>query len=396
MTISSATKQRQQIREVKAIDALKRHNAKKTSFNDIHQQKLWDVRVELIKSFKDKFVRDFDAFQPKKSSNMDTLTIQLVKHCFGKFSFPKFLERAWVEIQNVYQNRNHPQQPYSIFEQRLSVCIATGGSAHKEYFKNLGFTKKQTHNFLTCNNPQIENIIQAMIFGVAFTENNDKGIAFRICKSETLNSKISELFLRHIDRLETSKFEFWIKCIQWFAVNAPESHQKLDEVIDYIADQYRQNSNFEIHGKGYTFESIYRKTIEWHWALRRLKKIGNQSWEGMPYTSMNFKTWDDSNKRHEYWSIDQITDAQTLQKEGTSQRHCVYSYRDKCIEGRCSIWSLRHSFFEDDEWKSMTSKVTIEVSSYGSVVQSRGVANRAPTAVESRMISAWKVSNGIC
>lgn len=47
MTISSATKQRQQIREVKAIDALKKHNVKKTSFNVIHQQKLWDARVEL-------------------------------------------------------------------------------------------------------------------------------------------------------------------------------------------------------------------------------------------------------------------------------------------------------------------------------------------------------------
>lgn len=97
MSISSETKHRQEIREAKAIDALKLHNAKKkVSFNDIHQQKLWDARVELIQSFKDKFVRDFDAFQPKKSSNLDTLTLQLVKHCFGKFSFPKFLERAWT------------------------------------------------------------------------------------------------------------------------------------------------------------------------------------------------------------------------------------------------------------------------------------------------------------
>ena len=380
----------------KAIIALKK---KFVSATDIQTNKVWKARQELIESFKTKEVRPIDSFKPKKSSNLDTLTIQLVKHCYGKFPFPKYLEQSWLRITpTAFYNKTSTvvagDSPFSSFERDISVCIGSGGSVHKEYFKEYGFTKKQTHNILTCK-VQVENIIQAIIFGVAFTKNNNSGVSYRICKSEVLNTKLSELIRREYVPNKIEKVKFWIKCIQWFAVNAPDSHQKLDEVIDFVAHSFVQNPLFELHGKGYTFESLYRKTIEWHWSLRRLKKIGSISWEGMPYDSMTFKTWDESNKCFHYWKLDQITDSQSLQKEGTAQRHCVFSYRDRCVSGSCSIWSLRTSPEEDFSFGSGTRKVTIEVSSYGKVVQSRGTANREPTPLEKQLIAKWKVANNL-
>jgi len=90
--------------------------------------------------------------------------------------------------------------------------------------------------------------------------------------------------------------------------------------------------------------------------------------------------------------------------EGRKQKHCVYGYVQRCVEGRCSIFSLRQYTLGivgvDDEGKPVKQKfdeltrVTVEVASDRSICQMKGVLNRMPTPEEASALNQWAGVNG--
>ena len=87
------------------------------------------------------------------------------------------------------------------------------------------------------------------------------------------------------------------------------------------------------------------------------------------------------------WTIRQIRTSQELLDEGTDLRHCVSSYRNAIMSKRSTIFSLKQ-----DGLRCITLEVRL---SECAIVQARGLQNRAPSALERKLIARWAADVGL-
>lgn len=325
--------------------------------------------VKDIESFRSQFIRSENNFVLKtKSKDRAKQLKELVRHVFHKYTVPEFMFDIWVE-----KATNNIRKQFDF--KQWYICVATGGSLYKEITKEY-LTKKETHTFLTCSHNI--NIEQALVYAIAKCEGAIDGIALRIARSKINDKRIDE---------------YWKQNIRWFAKNTPESISQINDLTDYLVAKKIEQPNFSLMGSGFTLQSLLKKMHDWHYDLRRLKAIGEAYWEGhaLEDTSYDFK---DQHNVDYTWHFYQIKSAKELQEEGNAQRHCVLSYKQSCIKGHCSIWSVKLGFaFES--LKQAKRKLTIELKNDGSIVQVRGLANRQMKNDERTIVSKWAKDNGL-
>jgi hypothetical protein len=322
------------------------------------------------------FIRNKESFSLRtKSKNRDKQRLEFVRHAFHLFPVPDFMFEAWESPQpnKTYGNGTRywlgPSYGFCAEEgYRLwYICIATGGSFYKEY-GHYWFTKKESHIFLNCKHDI--SINEAIIYAVAYAESNNMGRSLRIAKSKI--SDFSELT------------PFWKEVVRFFAQQDIKSKEIVDDIVDYIVYQQRENPDFTIIGKGHTLKSLLAKVETWHQDLRRLQLIGESNWEGIPLKDREYtqKNRDGSTST---WKFTQIKSAKALQLEGNAMRHCVLGYKRQCIANECSIWSLT---LNDNR------KLTIEVRDRA-IVQTRGLANRVARPDEKSVVKKWATDSGL-
>lgn len=320
-----------------------------------------------FKEYEGFFVRDKESFSLKtKSKNRDKQRQEFVRHAFHLYPVPAFMFNAWETKKPplAYYGREKfdfdTKEDYRLWY----ICIATGGSFYKEYGQYL-FTKKECHVFLNCKH-EIP-IKQAIIYSIAYAESNSIGKSLRISKTKVNTFNLPD--------------DFWGEVIRFFARQESESKEQLDDIVDYIVYRRRENPDFTIIGKGHTVESLTKKVTEWHQDLRRLKVIGDHFWEGIPVKDSQYsqKNPNKHDNTVNVWKFTQIKSAKDLQKEGNAMRHCVLSYKNDCIEGKSSIWSLT---LNDHK------KLTIEVRG-SRIAQVRGLANRIARDDEINVVKKW-------
>lgn len=342
--------------------------------------------IDRISEYKDFFVRDEALYVKKtKSSSRSKQTLELVRHVLQKYPVPSFMNYIWEDEVKTNEHAKNGK----IVKVKLSgkwpeyemwyVCIATGGSLHKEYFKDKGFTKKETHTFLNCRFDL--TIPQALVFAVAKASGGKDGNALRVARSKLVIYPFNE---------------FWKHVIRFFAQEDELTVNQIDDLIDYlqhkrteppageIGIRHESLSTFTIAGMGYTVESLTKKMKDWHYDLRRIKAIGNETWDGISVPDQTYVRTSQKGKKSN-WFFKQIRTAKELQQEGNAQRHCVYSYKQRCISGDISIWSLSN----EDEFGGIHRKLTIELTKDQRIVQARGLAQRAPREDEQHLMRVW-------
>lgn len=343
--------------------------------------------VDELDSFRARFFRDPDGFDPKiKSSSRNKKLHLLVRHVFGPYSVPSILHQAW-EVNEPgqraglnlrqgadrgYLNTNVNLRHYDFKE--WYVSIASGKSFYKEFARYI-MTKQEAHLFLNC--PHQLTLPQAMFFAVGKATGARDGVSLRLARS-----KISEQLFE----------DFWKDVVRFFAQtdHHPVSVDQTNDLVDYLIAKRRENPGFRIFGMGHTLPSLLRKMKDWHHELRRLRVMGDHKWEGHALNDDSFETeidgWD------YFWDFRQIKTSKDLAAEGTAMRHCVYGYRHGCISGEHSIWSLSLRNARSQESKR---KITIELRNNGQIAQKRGLANRAARPEENHVINLWARKNGL-
>lgn len=313
---------------------------------------LYEKRIRNPETFKIKF----------KTNDLDKKILYFTKHIFCKYKTPKFFDKL-LNQKDFGSSKNIDY--YDWF-----ICLATGGSLYKEHFKYM-LTKKETHAFSNCPHEEF-NVKEALVYGVAFAESNNVGISKRIALSNLSKKDIT--------------LDFWKNCIKFFAntERVPDSISKLNDLIDYLNHEFTMDRNFNIFGSGYTLVSLNKRMIDWHHQLRRVREFGNFTWEGHSHQGLFFVR-NEGKLNEEIYQIKQITTSKELLEEGRSQHHCVFSYKQSCINGVCSIWSLT---------LNGKRKVTIEVVNKR-IVQAKGFANRITTSQEDFIINKWCESAAI-
>jgi len=324
-----------------------------------------------LEEYREYFVRDENLFVMKtKSANRAKQTLELVRYVFQKYPVPSFMNYIWEysgdTVQPGYGRAPGTRQRYHEFEMWY-ICIATGGSLYKEYFKDKALSKKETHAFLNCKYDL--TIPQALIYAICKCVGAKDGSALRVARSKLVEKKPTE---------------FWKYVMRFFAHENNITIDQINDLVDYLNHKHVGNPTFTLAGSGQTVESLTKKMKDWHYDLRRMKVIGNATWDGLDVPDQTYNRKFRTGKVQR-WFFKQIKTAKDLQQEGNSQRHCVLSYKDRCIKGSVSIWSLSN----EDEYGGTHRKLTIEVTEAGSIVQARGIANRAATAEELTLVDAW-------
>jgi len=86
-----------------------------------------------------------------------------------------------------------------------------------------------------------------------------------------------------------------------------------------------------------------------------------------------------------YWTIRQLLNAQQLNHEGHTLRHCVASYDEESARRETSIWSLRqHGALSDKHLLTITLNPETR-----EIVYARGHHNSAPSARASELLKLW-------
>lgn len=328
-----------------------------------------------LEGFEEKFIKPIDGFKLKtRSAHRDKQIIELVRYAFNKYTVPAFLYQAWTdEMLPDNPNFRAPRRAKpnkDINFKQWYLCVAQGGSLYKQHAKDW-LTKKEVHLFLT--QPHDLSIDQALYFAICKSAGATDGIALRIARSKMSEQPINE---------------YWKNCARFFSQDCPPSVQALGDLVDFLAHKRREDANFSIFGAGFTVASLNKKMIDWHHELRRVKEMGSASWEGHALDNDKI-TITDLHGDESHWVFYQIKSTKELAAEGTAQRHCVYSYKEKCQKGYCSIWSMR----KVQEFVGEKRALTIELNDDGRIVQARGIANRSPRSEEHKALAKWASKN---
>ena len=354
--------------------------------------------IDEFAAYRARFVRHEDTFVLRtRSAHRSKQALEMARHLFGRFRVPRVLEQVWeVYVQEDaanqgrelprtgrYQN-NGGQARSGLKNTNLRstdfrawyICVATGGSLYKEHTKGF-LTKKETFAFL--NAPVSLDLCQSVLYAVARCAGANDGEAQRLARS-----KISEKPFE----------EFWLDAIRFFCLpgNVPRSVSVVDDLADYLSARRLEDRAFRLLGSSQTLAAVLRRMEQWHRALARAKDLSGITWKGvdLPDHTIERKVAK-SEGALDTWHFHQIVTGKELAAEGTAQRHCVFGYKTRCVNGDCSIWSLTKT----NPLEGKARRLTIEVSRYGDIVQKRGLANRMPRAEEEHIVALWASKFGL-
>ena len=120
-----------------------------------------------------------------------------------------------------------------------------------------------------------------------------------------------------------------------------------------------------------------------------LLHLSRASWEPMEGIASFEAAHSEDNDEISLWTIRERCSHAQLMIESRELRHCVVTYRKRCLSGRSAIFSLRQQSAAGDR-----TRITIEVEKASRrVVQARGKWNRDPEQFEYQLMSRWAAQN---
>ncbi len=304
--------------------------------------------------------KDLSKFnQSLKSKDKGKIRELLAYHRYGRFNVPRHLRMIWHYVKP--DTGRYGQLRVGLTEEELTkrkrwyAIVASGGSLHKLETAAF-FAKKETHRFL--NAPRGVTFEEAIIYAFAGGYTDNLSVIKRCYQSKLIQR----------DMINS---DFWRDVLRFFCVH-PVPIERMNDLLDYIEEEFRRNRTWSINGR--TITSLSTEMIQWHRTLARAKRLGNATWEGIPVADQMIEaSWQG---KKTIWTLSQIKTSKLLAEEGSKMHHCVYSYQPRCIQGSTSIWTMK-KHPAGQEYNAERA-LTIEVDNYtGTMVQVRGYANRA-------------------
>lgn len=319
-----------------------------------------------------------------RSYNLDRQIIGLLNHLFVQYPVPAFLYEVCL-TENQPKKGRTPKDKFASMNdvyRQWFVTLAQGGSFPKAVRGIM--TSKEASVFLKA--PAYRTVHENVWWA-------------RMTVASIPDALIGPL----IDRIFTNHFfddrdGRLAEAIQFYArYHASLSRDALEEVTDFVAWKLQNDRAFRM--KGRTAASVLKLSNEWHLLMQRAKLGRHIQWEGLRLKDWEFEA------KSEVWQVIQLRNNKDLMNEGRKQKHCVYSYVQRCINGHSFIFSMRacrkSASGYDTEGKPIwdrtfeTRRVTIEVNAFRSLVQVRGPLNRAPIPEELDVLRRWTGETGL-
>jgi hypothetical protein len=298
----------------------------------------------------------------QKTKNLTKLRVDLIRHVFGVYKCPRFLENVWLLEKNGAESELKFVDWY--------LAVAQGKSLFKECTKGI-LSKKETHAFLIA--PNEFAVEQNIWWARGYCESkNNIGTAGKIAHSNLV--------------MKDYKNEFWISVMRFF-VRFPTRVSEMNNLMDFFTYTIRENENYSL--KGRSLDTVRKSCEVWHRFLNKQRSIGGGNWDGCPITDSSYSVG--KNEQKICWTMTQIKTGNDLLKEGQAMRHCVVSYKRSCMDGGTYIWSLSSKNYNG----TMKRHLTIQLNQNFDVVQYQGVGNRDARPNEKTILQRWANDNGI-
>jgi hypothetical protein len=308
-----------------------------------------------------------------RGHNETSLTNNLIRHLFCEHDVPLFLFKCWTGHNGILRESDKKYRNWF-------VCVARGGSLYREYARQAGMTRAETHDFLTGSNS-----------GYTIEQN--------IWRAKIKLAGVSPGTLAHfietraVDRMVIN--DFWMSVVRVFK-GSSISRAEFGQLMDFIVYEHGANRSFSM--KGRTVESLLELSRQWHeCAARRVDAASYAEWGqviGDNVLEKILRSSETGNVFKEYWHFSELLNSDDLTDEGEAMRHCVARYAGHCKNGTSSIFSVRIS--DDRNADRVKRLLTIEINPQTrEVIQVKGVCNGRPEPAARLMVSEWAQMNNI-
>ena len=336
-----------------------------------------DILTPKMLQAKDQWVRDFQNWKPQiKSQNTNRLRIDLAHHLFKKYPIPRFLDSLWTTSSNQLSFKKDKtvarDNSWVDFFLPWYTALGRGDSLYRAG-ASVYLSRKETHLFTQA--PLRLNPKQAVWWARACSFGANLGQANNIALSVVGDKPILPIG------------DFWISVVRFFVQQDVKSNE-IQILKDYISAMLDQGP-YSL--KGRTRLSMLEASRQWHRVVQNKKEMSRHKWEPTGVPTWEYQTGNLEDKTLVTWMMREILTGNELIDEGHSQRHCVASYKNSCINRNTSIWTLRRKKgFQ--EWERT---ITAELNSNGDIVQAKGFANRPPKPEEKHVLSKWALDNNL-
>jgi hypothetical protein len=200
--------------------------------------------------------------------------------------------------------------------------------------------------------------------------------------------------------------EFWESVLHFFVNHPCLDLAQVGPVVDFLQYQrFEWKEGVSADGvfgkqppprpdytmKGRTVASILRQVEEWHKELGRETNQPSISWRHAPINEFRLVQGEEGLGNMRMWTITEILTSRALFLEGQAMRHCVATYKARCIQRQVSIWSV-----QVETQRGRQRALTIEVDiPKRTICQVRGKCNRLPSANERAIVERWAAVEGL-
>jgi hypothetical protein len=295
--------------------------------------------------------------------------LELVEFTFARYGVAEHLKGAWIATPYA---RNELAMALAIEHddlpdlRRWYIIAAQGGSLYKEATHRY-LSKLETHHFVSAP-AEVLSTARAFWYALARAQTDDTEVALKVSRSKLARLAVVA--------------PFWKEVARFFARN-PITILEMNDLTDYLQVALQDDPRFSL--KGRSLPALRRRMAAWHRMLQHIAAGG--CWKGHPLPDAVYG----GRQGAAVWRFRQIRTGAELAREGRRMAHCVASYKESCIRGASSIWSLTR----EHPVGVITSSVTIELTSDRTIVQCRGYANRGAYPDEIAVIKAWAAEHGL-
>jgi len=337
--------------------------------------------IQPIVNYEEHFIRPFETWKPR-SHNVYKQFSSLIRHLFGKYNIPNFMDKVWFENFTVADQRQH----------KWFIHLGTGHNIRSAQELPVNLTKKQAHYFNQA--PDNYTIPAAIRYGQILSLGGNVRLA---------NALVTTRLCAYDSFVED---EFWLSVIRWFIANPMLDMVHVGPIIDWLYNQkytvqhvfvrpgVAENRppvqpNLSMHRRD--ANTTLREVNEWHRQLGRDKKNVNLQWASCGIRPFKFIEGVVGEKNMKIWTIRELLSGKELSDEGKKMHHCVGSYATSCHSGRVSIWAMELQTYE-----GLQKRLTLEVLNANKEIrQARGLYNVRANQQDNNIIARWCGASGL-
>jgi hypothetical protein len=294
--------------------------------------------------------------------------LELVEFAFARYPVAQHLRHVWIagaEQRDALALTLAPIDASDVPDLREWYIVAAQGLSLYKAGAQRYLTRLETHHFVGAP-AEVASTVRAFWYALARAV-ADEAVACKVARSKLVRFAVTS--------------PFWQDAARFFARHRL-SVLEMNDLVDYFYAARQEDPGFSL--KGRSLSALRRRMVDWH---RKLQEIaGGGRWHGHHLPDADYC----DGKGKPIWRLHQIKTGEELAREGQRMAHCVASYRDKCVRGESSIWSLTVS-----GGGAVAPRLTIEVADTRTIVQCRGFANRTATPDEIAVVKRWAAEHGL-